>query len=84
MYSFDPNSDVLWINFKSGIEPLLQKMESDQGIETHKITRSTNKIKGCVQAKIRIVPIEAAEDFDVSLFLEDSLENANYSVDESE
>jgi hypothetical protein len=30
--TFDPNSDLLWLNFKGMIEPLLDRMQNDQGI----------------------------------------------------
>ena len=72
-YAFDPNSDILWLNFKSYVEDLLVKMKSDQGVEAFAINRATDRVRGAVKSTIRIVPIEAAEDFDIGLYLEDSL-----------
>ena len=84
MYAFDPNSDVLWNNFKAGVEPLLRRMAGDQGLDAYKITPVKDRVKGAVKAKIRIVPIEAAEDFDISLYLEDSISSATVDAVESD
>ena len=84
MYAFDPNSDVLWNNFKAGVEPLLRRMAGDQGIDAYKITPVKDKVKGAVKAKIRIVPVEAAEDFDISLYLEDSISSVTVDALESD
>lgn len=72
-YTFDPNSDLLWNNFCNDIRPLLEKMKADQGITDYKFVKINTKEKGILKAKIRIVPIEAVEDFDISLTLEDSI-----------
>ncbi len=72
-FTFDPNSDLLWINFVNAIKPTLESMRADQGIKGYTITRTTNDKKALLTARIRIVPIEAVEDFDISIYLEDSL-----------
>ena len=38
-FTFDPNSDVLWINFCNAIRPTLEKMKADQGISNYKIQK---------------------------------------------
>ena len=38
-FTFDPNSDLLWINFVNAIKPTLEKMRADQGIKGYKITK---------------------------------------------
>ena len=83
-YTFDPNSDLLWINFTNAIEPMLQNMKNDQGIRGYKVSKVANDKKALMTARIRIVPIEAVEDFDISLYLEDSLEGIIVSADETE
>ena len=40
--------------------------------------------KAVLKAIIRIVPIEAVEDFDISIYLEDNVEGLNIEADESE
>ncbi len=81
-FTFDPNSDVLWINFVNAIEPLLQKMQANQGIEDYQIIKVKSDQKAKFGAIIRIVPIEAVEDFDLTITLEDSISGTSVSVDE--
>ena len=71
-FTFDPNSDILWINFCNAIRPLLEKMKGDQGIQDYKFIKVKTSSKATLKAIIRIIPIEAVEDFDISLTLEDS------------
>ena len=71
-FTFDPNSDILWINFCNAIRPLLEKMKGDQGIQDYKFIKVKTAQKATLKAIIRIIPIEAVEDFDISLTLEDS------------
>lgn len=72
-FTFDPNSDALWINFCNSIKPILEKMKADQGIADYKIIKVKDTRKAFLSAIVRIVPIEAVEDFDISIHLEDSL-----------
>ena len=71
--TFNPNSDVLWVDFCNSIKPMLEKMKADQGISDYKILKVKNARKAFLSAIIRIVPIEAVEDFDISIYLEDSI-----------
>ena len=71
-FTFDPNSDTLWVNFVNAIRPTLEKMKSDQGIRDYKIVKLYNDSKASLKARIRIIPIEAVEDFDLEVSLEDS------------
>ena len=73
--TFDPNSNVLWINFRDLLTPMLEQMKADQGIKDYKIVKNATDRKALLSAKIRIVPIEAVEDFEIGLYLEDSLED---------
>ena len=73
--TFDPNSNMLWINFRSLIKPTLEKMKADQGIKDYKFVKNETDRKALLSAKIRIVPIEAVEDFEIGLYLEDNLED---------
>lgn len=72
--TFDPNSEMLWINFKNKIRPILEKMKADQGIQDYEFVKITNAPKATLKAQIRIVPIEAVEDFEIDVTLEDSLD----------
>lgn len=83
-FTFDPNSDLLWINFCNAIRPTLEAMKADQGIKGYKITKVAVNKKALLTAKIRIVPIEAVEDFDISISLEDSLTGIKIEANEVE
>ena len=71
-FTFDPNSDTLWINFVNSITPTLDRMKADQGIRDYKIVKIYTDKKATLKARIRIIPIEAVEDFDITVTLEDS------------
>lgn len=58
-------------------------MKADQGISGYKISRVATDKKALLVAKVRIVPIEAVEDFDISIYLEDSLSGIIVDVDET-
>lgn len=81
-FTFDPNSDLLWVNFVNAIKPTLNGMQADQGIKAFMISRVATDQKALLKAKIRIVPIEALEDFDISIHLEDSLSGIIVQADE--
>ena len=75
-YSFEPNTTILWFNFKSRITPLLNDMKSNQGIRSYQFIKSNTNLKAVLAARIIIEPIEPVEDFDLTLELTDSLEIA--------
>lgn len=59
-------------------------MKADQGIKGYTITKTANDKKALLTARIRIVPIEAVEDFDISIYLEDSLTGIVVNTDETQ
>lgn len=71
--TFEQNTNTLWNKFKSMITPLLERMQTSQGIEGFKLTKVNSDEKGTVYAKIKIIPIEAVEDFTLDVELADSL-----------
>lgn len=80
--TFNPNSDSLWVKFCNSIKPTLEKMKADQGIEDYKIMKVKSNRKAFLSAVIRIVPIEAVEDFEINVYLEDSLNGAVAATEE--
>ena len=84
-FTFDPNSDTLWFNFVNAIRPTLDAMKADQGIRDYKILKvsESNPKKATLKAKIRLIPIEAVEDFDIEVSLEDSFGETAVSAAES-
>jgi hypothetical protein len=81
-FTFDPNSDTLWINFCEAIKPTLEAMKADQGVRDYRIIKVPTDTKATLKAKIRIVPIEAVEDFILEVSLEDSFGETNATVTE--
>lgn len=73
-FTFEQNSNVLWINFTSQITPLLDKMVSGNGILGYRIVRQSTSKKARMAAVIYISPIEAVEDFELEVNLTDSVE----------
>lgn len=68
---FEQDSNILWLNFKSAITPLLDKMQSGYGISAYKIIRETTDKKATVKATIRLYPVFAVEDFDITVIMSD-------------
>lgn len=69
--TFEQNSDVLWVKFTSLIYPTLDRMLSGNGITGYKVIKQPTTAKARLKATIRIFPIEAVEDFELSVVLED-------------
>ena len=72
-YTFEQNSDVLWLNFKAEITPLLDQMQTNRGILGYRIDRVETNKRARVGAKIRIIPIEGVEDYEIEIDLQNSL-----------
>ena len=73
---FEQNSDVLWFNFTSSVNTLLDEMKQSYGIAAYRWFREEATERAKIKAILRIVPIEAVEDFDLTIELADSLEVA--------
>ena len=69
---FSPNDDVLWVNFKNNVSPLLDKMLSGQGISSYRLVKVTSTARATLAAKIVITPIEAVEAFELTVVLTDA------------
>jgi hypothetical protein len=75
-YQFEQNTDVLWVNFTSSVNSLLEEMKSSYGIVGYRWKRDTaNEQRGELRAILQITPIEAVEDFTITCELKDSLDN---------
>ena len=74
--TFEQDTDVLWVNFKGLISPLLDRMVSGYGISGYKIVRDTThpkaKEKATVCARIILYPTYAVEDFYITVVLKDA------------
>lgn len=68
---FEQNSDVLWVNFLSRVAPLLDKLMSGQGLSDYKIIKNPTNEKAKLKATIKLFPIYAVEDFEITIELSD-------------
>lgn len=73
-YCFEPNTDILWTNYRAMITPLLDSMQNGLGINGYKMTKVKTNAKARCSAKIDINPIEGVEDFTVEVQLNDSVD----------
>ena len=73
-FAFEPNSDELWFSFKGAITPLLDEMKANQGIRGYQVLKVKTNKKALFVARIKIIPVEAVEDFDLTVELADSIE----------
>jgi len=82
-FTFDPNSDVLWINFKNAIRPTLEAMKANQGIDDYNFELLPSTQKAELRARVQIVPIEAVEDFYIGVALVDSISETTVTITEA-
>lgn len=68
---FEPDDDVLWINYKSKITPLLDRMQGNRGLTDYSIRRVATDAKATLKAVIRLYCIDPVEHFDITLELTD-------------
>lgn len=66
---FEPNTDVLWINFQSKIQPLLDRMKSSEIFSGYKIIHNTSKYPYKLLATIVVYPVYAVEEFEITVQL---------------
>ncbi len=69
--SFEPNDDIVWINFKTLANTLLDKMKTGRGISWYNWTKKKATDKALITATLSIKPIEAVESFDITVRLTD-------------
>lgn len=79
---FDPNSDVLWTNFCGALRPTLENMKNNQGIKDYQFVKLETSLKAKLFATVRIIPIEAVEDFEIAVYMEDNFDNATITLTE--
>ena len=69
--TFEPNDDIVWVNFKTLVNTTLEQMKSGRGISWYKWTREYTDQKALIKATLTIKPIEAVESFDINVMLTD-------------
>jgi len=68
---YEHNSDVLWSRFKAMIVPTLNQMTTGYGIAGYQVIRKPTTEKGKLVADIKLYPVYAVEDFDISVIMTD-------------
>lgn len=68
---FEQNNDILWINFKALITPLLDSMVSGYGLSGYKIIKNASNDKTRLSAIVKLYPIYAVESFEITIVLSD-------------
>jgi len=79
---FDPNDEILWTNFCNAVRPTLEIMKANQGINDYKFEKKETSLKAKLFAAVRIIPIEAVEDFEIAVTLEDNFDETTISIEE--
>ena len=69
--TFEQNNEILWVNFKSKVTPLLDQMVSSGALSGYELVKKANKKKAELSAIIRLYAIEAIEDFELEVQLAD-------------
>lgn len=69
---FEQNTDVLWLTFKSYMNPLLSQLVSGGGLSAFKIIKKPSNDKTKLSAIIRIYPIYAVDSFEINVVLSDT------------
>lgn len=73
--TFEQNNDILWVNFKSLVNPTLDTMVAGYGLSGYKVVKDTTHPKASEKAtlcvKIILYPVYAVEDFYISIVLKD-------------
>ena len=84
---FEQNTDILWLNFKGLVTPLLDNMVSNYILSDYKLTKynidpeSGDPVPAyMVLANLKIMPINSVEVFDLTI----QLENNEISVAEEQ
>lgn len=71
-FTFEQNSDILWVNYKSYIEPTLDRITHGNGALGYSINKLKTTARAKMQAEIIIQPIEAVEDIELAVIMTDA------------
>lgn len=69
---FETDSMQLWLDFKSEVTPLLDKMVSGNGLTDYSIKRVKSNTKATLKVVVTLYCVEAIENFDITLNITDS------------
>lgn len=80
---YSPNTDILWLNFCNALRPTLDTMKANEGIKDYQFVKLSTDKKGKLFAAVRIIPIEAVEDFELGITLESNFDSVTIDIDET-
>lgn len=69
---FETDSMQLWLDFKSKVTPLLDKMVSGNGLTDYSIKRVKSNMRATLKVVVTLYCVEAIENFDITLNITDS------------
>ena len=72
-FTFEPNNDLLWIKYQNYVTPYLDSLQTGNGILGYKLIKQSTPAKARLKCKLIIVPVEAVEDFEISIILTDDM-----------
>ena len=75
--TFELSSDILWLNFKSAIEPTLDQMVSGSGLTNYKVIKVPTDKRATIACKIKLFAVDVVEDWDVTVELSDGNTSVN-------
>ena len=68
---FEQNSDILWLNYKARVTPLLDKLVAGAGLSGYDLIQGTTTEKAKLVCTIRLYPLYAVEAFEITVELAD-------------
>ena len=71
-FTFDQNTEALWVNYKSYIQPTLERIVNGDGALGYTINKLKTDLKATLKAEIIIQPIEAVEDIELTIVMNDA------------
>lgn len=72
-YVFEQNTDVLFINFKNYVTPILERMKTSDGLIGYNFVKVATDAKARLRARLTLIPVDTAEDFEIDVYLVDDL-----------
>ena len=70
--TFEQNTETLWVNYKSYIEPTLDRITHSDGAFGYSINKIKTNKKATLKAEIIIQPVEAVEDIELTIVMTDT------------
>ena len=72
--TFEQNTDILWVNFKSLVNPVLDNITSGGGIRGYRWYKETSS-ENTLKCKLLLAPIFPTEDFKIDIVLTPSVDS---------